>query len=342
MRRRHSTRFESVETAREQRRRRLLILGIGALLLLAMSPIFGHHIARETDALFGGRDHLGAFCLIALHHLAEPVHLVFHVLFLVGIAYAVWDRIRAWKFVSSTLGLLSTYAPPPSGRIAAAARAAQLRDGEVRVARGLPTPALTVGWLRPRIYVASELEVVLSAGELEAVLAHEAEHVRQRDPLRLSVLRFVSHTLFWLPALRRLADDFADEAEIRADSVAAAGRPLVLASAILALASWRQPRPETGGVAFDERDLLERRVRRLAGEDTAPSSRLTHRSLLTAAGALLLVWISGTAVAHPLPDATHGEGIHCHHPGAAAVSHLLCARPLLAPVTGPCPHELRA
>lgn len=338
---RRSTDRCSIGSAQDQRRRRFVLLGIGALLLLAMSPLFGHHIARETDALFAGRDHVGAICLIALHHLAEPVHFIFHALFIAGIAYALWDRIRAWRSVRRTLGLLPTSAPAPEGGIGVAARAAGLGPEQVRVAQGLPTPAFTVGWLRPRIYISPALETVLSAEELTAVLTHEAEHVRQRDPLRLSVLRFISHTLFWLPALRRLADDFADEAEIRADSVAAVGRPLVLASAILELARWGQPRPQTGGVAFDERDLLERRVRRLAGEDVVPRSHLTRRSVLAALAVLLLVWVSGTAVAHPLPDGTTGQENHCHHPDSSAVSHLICAGPLLSPTTDPCPHARR-
>lgn len=311
-------------SAHEQRRRRLVLLAIGTLLLLAMSPLFGHHLARGTDALFAGRDHIGALCLIALHALAEPVHWLFHLLFVAGLTFAAWDRYSAWARVRHTLSVLSSSAPASDSDIAAASRSAGLALSQVRVLEGLPTPAFTVGLLRPRIYLAPEIASALTAEELAAVLAHEAEHLRRRDPLRLSLLRFISHTLFWLPALRRLADDFADEAEIRADDAAAADRPLVLASAILALARWNQPRPRnTGAVAFDERDLLERRVRRLAGEKTQPRSHVTRRSVLAACAALLLVWASGTAVAHPLPDG-HAYPRHCEHPDAAAWTHLFC------------------
>jgi Zn-dependent protease with chaperone function len=324
-------------SVREQRHRRLVLLSIGALLLLAMSPLFGHHLARGTDALFSGRDHFGALCLIALHSLAEPVHRGFHVLFIAGVAYALWDRIRAWHRVRHTLSVLPASAPAPDSGIGSAARAAGLALAQVRVLEGLPTPAFTVGWLRPRVYVSPEIESALTADELAAVLAHEAEHVRRRDPLRLSLLRFVSHTLFWLPALRRLADDFADEAEIRADDAAAADRPLVLASAILALAQWGQPRPRIGGIAFDERDLLERRVRRLAGEETQPRSHLTRRSVMSACAALLLVWASGTAVAHPLPDG-HAHARHCEHPEAPAWTHLFCGGEAVSIPDTACPH----
>lgn len=326
------------ESAREQRRLRAVLLAIGAIILLAMSPLFGHHLARGTDALFAGRDHLGALCLIALHYVAEPVHQVFHLLFASGLAYALWDRFRGWSRVRHTLSVLPAFSPPKDSRIGRAVDATGLSASRVRVLKGLPTPAFTIGWLRPRIYVAEEIGAALSLEQLTAVLAHEAEHLRRRDPLRVSLLRFVSHTLFWLPALRRLADDFADEAEIRADDAAAADRPLVLASAIVALAAWKQPRPSsTGHVAFDERDLLERRVRRLAGEETQPRSHVTQRSVLTASAALLLVWITGTAVAHPLPDG-HIHPPHCEHPDESVWTHLFCGGEAITVRQATCPH----
>ncbi|HET7275305.1 MAG TPA: hypothetical protein VFI91_08975, partial [Longimicrobiaceae bacterium] len=51
-------------SSREERHRRVVLLGIGGLLLFSMSPIFGHHAAAEAEALFGGRDHIGIICLI--------------------------------------------------------------------------------------------------------------------------------------------------------------------------------------------------------------------------------------------------------------------------------------
>ena len=122
----------------------------------------------------------------------------------------------------------------------------------MRVVSGLPTPAFTVGWLRPRVYVDAALAGLLTADELAAVLAHEEAHVARRDPLRLSALRFLACTLFFLPALRRLAADAADEAEIAADDRAAglagAGAPLALASAIV-ISATHWAREHDDGVA---------------------------------------------------------------------------------------------
>lgn len=327
--------------SREQRHRRAILVAIGALLLLVLSPLFGHHLLARADTLLAGRDHLGAICILALHALLGPVHGLFHVLFVAGLLYASWDRFRAWRMVRDVLTSLSAEPPRTGDPFWAAARASGIAPNRLRIAAGLPTPAFTVGWLRPQIYVARGIADLLSPAELAAVLAHEAAHARRRDPLRLSLLRFLTCTLFWLPALRRLAEDVGDEAEIQADDAAAAGQPLALASAILSLARWvveggRDARvlPATVGIHRD--GLLDRRIRRLLGEATAPGSRLTRRSLAAAAAALLLVVTSGAVVAHPLPEHT-APPEHCVSHSDAAISHLFCAF-RAGGIPGYCPH----
>lgn len=321
----------------EQRRRHVLMLAIAALILLGMSPILGHHLGSGVDRLLAGTDHVGALCLIALHFLLAPVHGAFHVLLLAGVLYAAWDRIRAGRTLRRTLAALPWRAPEPGGAVEGAAREAGVDPRRVRVAPGLPVPAFTAGWIRPRVYVARELSSRLGRDELVAVLAHEGAHLTRRDPLRLSVLRFLGHTLFWIPVLRRLAQDSADEAEIRADDAAARDRPLVLASALLALADWRAPAPERAiGIGINRPDLLERRVRRLAGQDVRPVTNVTRRSIAGAFAMLLLVWTTGAVMAHPMP-AEHGHGEHCDHDDAAW-THLFCREGGAAAHGALCPH----
>jgi len=310
---------------RERSHRRAVLLGLGVLLLLSASPLLGHHLPIGFDQYLAGRDHLWALCLVALHLIMVPVHGGFHLLFFAGLAYAVWDRVSAWRAQRSVLSSLETRTPTPGDSFWRAADAAGMNPAVLHVVEGLPSPAFTAGWLKPRVYVASALLERLSPTELEAVLAHEASHVERRDPLRLSLLRFLSCMLFWLPAVCRLTEDIADEAEIRADDRASRDRPLDLAAAILTLAQWVRPSITAHDrIGFDDRDLLERRVRRLAGEDITPRSRVTRRSILCAALALSLAWASGAAMAHPLPSDVHGHPPHCEEQGPAAVFHLFC------------------
>jgi Zn-dependent protease with chaperone function len=298
-----------------------------------------------------GTDRIGELCLVALHVLLAPVHGIFHVALLAGFAYATWDRFRAWRRATLILGQLEVRSAKPDDAFWRAARTAGLDPEILRVVRGLPNPAFTIGWIRPRIYVAAELTRQLNDAELLAVLAHEGAHVQRRDPLRLGVLRFLAHMVFWIPALRRLAADMADESEVLADDVAARHDPLAVASAILTIASrGRAVESPAAALGFTSDALLERRVRRLAGEETALGTHVTRRSIVGATGMLLVVWASGAIMAHPLPATTaahagHGtsaldaDADNCRRHRAPAFAHLLCKKVLLADGRVHCPHE---
>lgn len=309
-----------------------------------MSPVLGHHLALGRRELLTGADHLGELCLTALHLLLAPVHYAFHLLLVIGLGYALWERLRAWRRVRGSLALIEAVAPARGDRFWRAAEAAAVTPSRLRVVDGLPAPALTVGLLRPLAYVARDLGEALSDDELVAVLAHEGAHVARRDPLRLSILRFSACLLFWIPALRRLADDLADEAEILADDRAARGRPLILASAMLLLARrspFRAVPPAV--VGFNRPDLLERRVRRLAGEIVPARSHITRRSVVAAFLALSLAWISGLVMAHPLDTTTLAHHRpHCEHEGESPLRHLFCLREHTLSLRGVCPHALNA
>jgi beta-lactamase regulating signal transducer with metallopeptidase domain len=210
------------------------------------------------------------------------------------------------------------------------------------VVAALPNPVFTAGLAAPRIYVSADLTGSLSQTELDCVIAHEAAHVRRRDPLRLTTYRFLSCVFFWMPALKGLAQDIADEAEIEADDVAARIDPLALASAILRLASV--PRRDSLSLAlaeFRHPDLLDRRIRRLAGENTPLPSRVGRRSIALASFALVLVLCSGLAAGqsssrHPVVEANH-----CNHHHGSLWSHLRCSSSDCNGTSAHCDHGQR-
>jgi Zn-dependent protease with chaperone function len=309
--------------SQELTHRRFILAATGTLIALTMSPVFGHHLAAGAEAFLAGRDHLGQLCLLALHELAWPVHRLFHFLIAAGVVYAGVDRIQAWRVQRSVLRHIRASVPAPGVVFRRAAEDVGIDPARIRVCNGLPTPAFTTGLWRPRIYVAAALADRLSYEELVAVLAHEAAHARERDPLRLCALRFLSRMLFWLPVFRRLAEDAADEAEIRADDHAVRGKPLVLASAIVKLSQWQAQGRASIAVRFHTADLVERRVRRLAGQAVAPRSHVNRRSVVSAVAVLLVAWATGVAVTHPLPDASSAHG-HCHAHDGTVFSHLFC------------------
>ena len=340
---------------KEHRHRRVLLIAISTMLVLGTSPVFGHHLADGMGEILAGRDHIFNLCLVALHVLLAPVHYSFHILIVAGAFYATWDRIRAVSALGKALGQASTNRVRLAGPLLAAARLAGIPPSRLRVVDGLPNPAFTAGFWRPRIFVAASLPELLDLAQLTSVLAHEKAHMDRRDPLRLSLLRFLACTLFFLPALRRLADDTADEAEIAADDAAARRGALHLASAIMAFIEHRdqfRPSNEMPGyaaVGFQRDDLLERRVRRLLGEAAPVKSHVTRRSLAGAAAALSAVLVSGLIMTHPLPAAvggttdSHGNpshSSHCQHHDGLPFQHLFCLGDAIS-ASAVCPHAGR-
>lgn len=324
---------------RERSRRRTIAGAIVMLMVLGTGPVIAHHASRGGTDLLAGLDHVGALCLTALHLLLSPVHRGFHVLLLAGFGYALWDRFRAWRRTQQSLSPLASCRPEPGDPFWEAAVAGGLDPSRLRMVGGLPVPAFTTGLLRPLVYVALDLAEELTEPELAAVLAHEGAHVARRDPLRLFGLRLLACALFWIPALRRLAEDVADEFEIEADDRAATGRPLALATAMLTLARRQSLSPlPSASLGFCHPDLLDRRVRRLVGEDATPRSHVTRRSLVQAFAAVALVWVSSFVVVHPMPAAgALGTRPHCDHPAESVLAHLFCLQ--AAPGAVHCPHE---
>ncbi len=332
--------YVSVRLAlREQSHRRATLLAISALMLLSTAPVLGHHLPFDSVRVLSGIQHVGAFCVTALRNLLAPVHWSFHVVLAAGVGYAAWDRWRAWSRQRAALASLDAKVPAAGSDIWRAAVAERLDPRLVRVVEGLPNPAFTAGMLAPRIYIAADLHFRLTDEQLRCVLSHEASHVARRDPMKLSLYRFLGCTLFWIPALRRLADDMGDEAEILADDRAAAGRPLVLASAILRLAESRQGRLAEGVVGFESLGLLDRRIRRLAGEEAAVTTHLTRRSVVGAGLALALVLISGLVAGQPAqPGVGAASAQHCEHAGESLFSHLFCGGSPLWRMAAHCRH----
>jgi Zn-dependent protease with chaperone function len=111
----------------------------------------------------------------------------------------------------------------------------ELPSARVILFAGSRAQAFCAGFVRPRVYLSRPTAELLSGEQLAAVLAHEAHHVRRRDPLRLLLLTAVGDGMFFLPALGRLRDRYSELAELAADeaALAAVGDPSHLAAALL-------------------------------------------------------------------------------------------------------------
>jgi len=160
----------------------------------------------------------------------------------------------------------------------------------LEVVAGAEPFAITYGLLRPRILVSAGLATALAPAEIRAVLAHEREHLRHRDPLRLLATRLLAAWCCYLPAAHWFADWAALRRELAADRAAAGctGRG-VLAAALLKLAST-PPYPTVGAASpgGSEPWSLEARVTQLEN-GRPPRQQVAINRLLASGGALVLL-----------------------------------------------------
>ena len=168
--------------------------------------------------------------------------------------------------------------------------------------------AVTYRLIRPRILVSTALAAELTPAEVAAVLAHEREHVRHRDPLRMLAVRLLAAFAWYAPAASWLASRAVLRRELAADRTSARGTGRgVLAGALLKLASLPAcPAAAAAGPAPDAPGSLEARVAQLEG-GRAPRPRLTPPHMLGTAGIVAVLTAAGAccaALSQLLPGGT--------------------------------------
>jgi len=98
-----------------------------------------------------------------------------------------------------------------------------------------PMPfAFCAGFFFPAVYVSDGLLALLRPAEIEAVLRHEASHMRRRDPLRLFLIELLRSTFAPFPIIETLSERVRLGIELAADRAALAIVPMPdLASALV-------------------------------------------------------------------------------------------------------------
>ncbi len=178
-----------------------------------------------------------------------------------------------------------------------------LREGELAdfAESLLPGVRVTVCDVLPAPVALGVREICLPARVLDelppaqqrAVVAHEAAHLRRRDPLWIHLFGVLECLFFFQPlqalALRR----YREGAELLCDdwAVSATGRPRDLARSIASIAAWLSaPRGEVPLAAIVEHGSpLMRRVRRLAAPASEPPrGRAPHAAAVLLLAAVLV------------------------------------------------------
>ena len=205
----------------------------------------------------------------------------------IGTAF-LGQGVRTWR----RLGSLPV-APLPTSLEALAARAGL--TGRLRLVEAEAPWALCAGLLRPCVWVSRGLVAALDGEELEAVLLHEAHHLRRRDPLRRLAAEALAEALPFWPEADRFRQALRIRLEAEADRAVLerlGRRPLLRALWRLATAS------SPGGTASAPFSLLE------AGEAVLPPLPrpwLPLLILLSSPGVLFVLLFLHRATSAPCP-----------------------------------------
>jgi Zn-dependent protease with chaperone function len=140
------------------------------------------------------------------------------VLVVAALVVVAWILRVTWLAIGAAREVAGLPRLPPSDALVAAAR----RSGasEVVCLDDTTAAAFCAGLLRPRVFVTSGMVAALADEELAAVLVHEAEHARRRDPLRRLAGRAAADVLFWLPLVGWWSRRRLEDAELAADRAA--------------------------------------------------------------------------------------------------------------------------
>jgi Zn-dependent protease with chaperone function len=157
---------------------------------------------------------------------------------------------------------------PRAAELPARLRTGAARTGVERVqciSSSLPM-AFCAGARRPRIIVSEGLAEHLDDRELEAVLLHERQHLRDREPVMRAACEAAAQVLVFFPLARWLSRRRIERAELRADQAALREvGPRPVAAALFRLGSTA---PAAAAFAGD----TELRVAQLLG-DPLPQQR---------------------------------------------------------------------
>jgi len=181
----------------------------------------------------------------------------------------------------------------------------------VMSARRVRAPIATVGLFQCRAVVSDAFQKAASPEVLSAALAHEAAHVRGRDPLRIWLAQLATDLQWPAPHARRRFRRWALALEIQRDDEAVLGGASATAlaeSIILAAQLRRSSRAQPVAAITGQGDGLALRVRRLLANESGTRrarlsmSRWVRTSCLAAiAGAAMLGAAYGDAFLLLLP-----------------------------------------
>ena len=219
-----------------------------------------------------------------------------------GVVMAMAEAIRLLVSTHRRMTLLLQARRPLTNRLRRLLRRSNWAGLTILVDASRPL-VFTQGLLKPKVCLSTGLMRMLSDGELEAVLRHEAHHVSSRDPLKILIVRCLARALFLLPAARDICEAYCVAKEIAADEYVSRtmGDAVPLARAIRKLLAV-PPVPMPGIAFMSSIGAMEARLLALLDASRPlPLFRL-NRLGLSLLGLLILLAVAFAPAAGHLPS----------------------------------------
>jgi beta-lactamase regulating signal transducer with metallopeptidase domain len=242
-----------------------------AMAILAALPVVTawlaySHPASFAEALPGLAPAFGAGLFAALQPWAIPV-------WTIGVAMSSLRLLAGWWHVSRLRASVMRVSKETMNALVAIERRLELA-GRARVAiAALAEGPVVVGFWRPMILLPLSAAIELTREQLEAVLAHEAAHIRRYDyavnvaQVVIETLLFYHPVTWWVSArMRREREQCCDEA-----AVAMSGDPVIYARGLLTLERLRLSAPTLALGATGDGGALSARIARLLGRGSTTS-----------------------------------------------------------------------
>ena len=164
------------------------------------------------------------------------------------------------------------------------------------------------GIVRPVLLWPAGLSDRLSDVQIEAIMAHEMEHVRRRDNLTSAIHSFVEAMFWFHPLVRWMSTRLSEERERACDErvLEQSARPEAYAESILTVCSFCME-PAASCVSGVSGADLKQRVLRIMTQRSGTALSIGRKWLLFTAGLLLVAGPIGFGVLHGQAPAVAGE-----------------------------------
>ena len=233
---------------------------------------------------------------------------------LCGFTVLLWRWIAGWKSASK---IAAAAEPLTYGREFAALEAARNSAGiQVPIRLLLSSAGMEpgiFGIIRPVLLWPAGLSDRLEDAQIEAIMAHEVEHVRRHDNLTSAIHSFVEAIFWFHPLVRWMSTQMSEERERACDErvLAQSARPEAYAESILRVCSFCIE-PAASCVSGVSGADLKQRILRIMTQRSGTAMRSGRKCLLAAAALLVVAAPVGFGFLHgqqaPAPSGDQTKG----------------------------------